>query len=125
MLLVIPMLACGGRANGPQTGEMRTRSVGNVLTADEIENARMTVTSMQDLLLMMPGINSTGRGVEITGLGGSPLFVVNSVPMSDATGALALNPRDVERIEVLKSGGSTAQFGFRGANGVILITTKR
>ena len=125
-LLLLPLLGgCGQRAGGPQVGAMRSASSGNVLTADEIEASNLTANSVLDLLLRMPGIIATGRSVQISGLGGQPLFVVNSVPQSDAAGATGLNPRDVERIEVLKSGGSTAEYGFRGANGVILITTRR
>ncbi|MBI2615971.1 MAG: hypothetical protein HYW52_09905, partial [Gemmatimonadetes bacterium] len=36
-----------------------------------------------------------------------------------------LNPADIERIDVLKDPAETSMFGVRGANGVILITTKR
>jgi TonB-dependent SusC/RagA subfamily outer membrane receptor len=38
-------------------------------------------------------------------------------------GMLFLDPADIQRIEVLKDVGSTAQYGVRGANGVVLITT--
>jgi TonB-dependent SusC/RagA subfamily outer membrane receptor len=56
-----------------------------------------------------------------------PLLVIDGVPAQGAIGpALAgLAPRDVARIDVLKDAGSTAIYGIRGANGVILITTKR
>jgi TonB-dependent starch-binding outer membrane protein SusC len=37
----------------------------------------------------------------------------------------SINPTDVQRVEVLKDAGSTAIYGSRGANGVIIITTKR
>jgi TonB-dependent SusC/RagA subfamily outer membrane receptor len=55
-----------------------------------------------------------------------PLIVVDGIPQH--TGAQALmdmNPRDVESIEVLKDAAATAVFGSRGANGVILISTRR
>jgi TonB-dependent starch-binding outer membrane protein SusC len=55
-----------------------------------------------------------------------PLIVIDGVPMSAGTAALGgLAPRDVARIEVLKDAGQTSQYGSRGANGVIVITTKR
>jgi TonB-dependent SusC/RagA subfamily outer membrane receptor len=38
---------------------------------------------------------------------------------------LSVRPQDVSRIEVLKDAGSTAIYGSRGANGVILVTTKK
>ena len=57
-----------------------------------------------------------------------PLVVIDG--MIAAAGSLGstlgmLNPRDVKRIDVLKDAGSTAIYGARGANGVLVITTKR
>ena len=52
-----------------------------------------------------------------------PLFVIDGVPVEAEDGLLFLNPADIQRIEVLKDVGSTAQYGVRGANGVVLITT--
>lgn len=129
--MVLPLLfaACGASGTGgPRTGTAASspRGGGNVLTSAEIENSRTTLNSMQDLLLLLPGVTPAGGGsVQITGRGGSPLFVVDNVPLSDASAAMGLNPRDVDRVEVLREGGSMAQYGFRGANGIILITMKR
>ena len=52
-----------------------------------------------------------------------PLYVVDGLPLS--FGPVAINPADIESIEVLKDAASTAIYGSRGANGVILITTIR
>lgn len=52
-----------------------------------------------------------------------PLYVVDGVQWTE--GGNAINPNDVESINVLKDASSTAIYGTRGANGVILITTKR
>ncbi|MEL6770000.1 MAG: TonB-dependent receptor plug domain-containing protein [Bacteroidota bacterium] len=56
-----------------------------------------------------------------------PLFILDGMPIRpSSTGALTgVNPRDVASIEVLKNASDTAMYGARGANGVILITTKR
>lgn len=56
-----------------------------------------------------------------------PLFVVDGVPVRTMAGGglYMVNPADVESIEVLKDAGAAAIYGSRGANGVILITTKR
>ena len=54
----------------------------------------------------------------------SPLYVVDGVPLS-AGGIETLNPRDIESIDILKDASSTAIYGSRGANGVVLVTTKR
>ncbi len=66
------------------------------------------------------------RGVASV-MGGEPLLVIDDVRIDgDATGMLgALSPRDVQRIEVLKDAAATAIYGPRGANGVVVISTRR
>uniref|UniRef100_A0A7V2AZ95 TonB-dependent receptor plug domain-containing protein n=1 Tax=Rhodothermus marinus TaxID=29549 RepID=A0A7V2AZ95_RHOMR len=56
-----------------------------------------------------------------------PLFVVDGVPITPMPGGTIsfLNPYDIESITVLKDAAATAIYGSRGANGVIVITTKR
>lgn len=56
-----------------------------------------------------------------------PLYVVDGMPVRTVPGQGLdwLNPRDVATIEVLKDASSLSQYGVRGANGVILITTRR
>jgi TonB-dependent SusC/RagA subfamily outer membrane receptor len=58
---------------------------------------------------------------------GEPLFVIDGQAIEAAPGGalVGINPADIQKIEVLKDIGSTAQYGVRGANGVILITTKK
>ncbi|HLR00935.1 MAG TPA: TonB-dependent receptor [Sphingobacterium sp.] len=62
------------------------------------------------------------RGVSTINSSSNPLYVVDGVVMEDFH---QLNPNDIERIEVLKDASSAAIYGARGANGVILVTTKR
>jgi len=62
------------------------------------------------------------RGMSSISAGGSPLIVVDGVPIQD--GLSFIDPQDVESIEILKDAASTAIYGSRGANGVILITTR-
>ncbi|QEL04135.1 TonB-dependent receptor [Olivibacter sp. LS-1] len=54
----------------------------------------------------------------------NPLYVVDGIPLS-AGGIDAINPHDIETIDVLKDASATAVYGSRAANGVIMITTKR
>ena len=54
-----------------------------------------------------------------------PLYVVDGVPLMSASAIETLNPRDIESIDVLKDASATAIYGSRGANGVILVTTKQ
>lgn len=81
------------------------------------------------------------RGVGSVNSGNSPLYVIDGLPMDNSlavsgsgsnfdqkTGRnplASLNPQDIESIEVLKDASSTAIYGARGANGVVIITTKK
>jgi len=53
--------------------------------------------------------------------GGDPLFVVDGAPVNDID---FLNPQDIAQIDILKDASSTAIYGSRGANGVVIVTTK-
>nr|WP_229364490.1 TonB-dependent receptor [Fibrella aestuarina] len=73
----------------------------------------------------------TVRGPGGVRTGSTPLFVLDGIPLDNsstggATNPLTfLNPQDIEAIDVLKDASATAIYGARGANGVILITTKK
>ena len=54
----------------------------------------------------------------------TPLIVVNGFPLGDAGNLSQINPANVESVEILKDASASAIYGSRGANGVILITTK-
>jgi len=62
------------------------------------------------------------RGISTINASASPLYVVDGVVMENFQ---FLNPNDIESMEVLKDASSAAIYGARGANGVILVTTKR
>lgn len=57
--------------------------------------------------------------------GNDPLIVLDGIPLPEGSGINDFNPNDVESIEVLKDASSASIYGSRGANGVILVTTKR
>jgi TonB-linked SusC/RagA family outer membrane protein len=54
-----------------------------------------------------------------------PLYVVDGIPLAQGTGLNDFNPQDIESVEVLKDASATAIYGSRGANGVVIVTTKR
>lgn len=62
------------------------------------------------------------RGISTINASASPLYIVDGVAMQDFN---LLNPNDIESIEVLKDASAAAIYGARGANGVIMVTTKR
>ncbi|ADB36505.1 SusC/RagA family TonB-linked outer membrane protein [Spirosoma linguale] len=63
------------------------------------------------------------RGRRSFNAGNDPLYVVDGIPLSE--GYEDINPNDVGSMEILKDATATAIYGARGANGVILVTTKR
>ncbi|HZL77019.1 MAG TPA: SusC/RagA family TonB-linked outer membrane protein, partial [Bacteroidales bacterium] len=60
-----------------------------------------------------------------TPLANAPLYVVDGIPIMSTSGIETLNEQDIQSIEILKDASATAIYGSRGANGVILVTTKR
>jgi len=100
------------------------------------EQARQPATSLDQLLVgRISGVTVTpapGGGIVVR-IGGprsfysgeDPLFIVDGTPITSANGTLSwLNPHDVESITVLKDPSTTAIYGVRGANGVVIIKTK-
>jgi TonB-linked SusC/RagA family outer membrane protein len=84
------------------------------------------------------GISIRVRGANSINSGSEPLYVIDGFPMYPDNGALGtsgnrqpsnamatINPNEIESIEILKDASATSIYGSRGANGVILITTKR
>jgi len=130
----------------------RRESTGNIsrVTAEEIEN-QPVISPLQALQGRMAGVEITSGGanpgaassIRIRGRnslrdeGNSPLFIIDGVPISsipaesnsllDSSGIDPLNnlnPSNIKSIEILKDADATAIYGSRGANGVVLITTK-
>ncbi len=74
-----------------------------------------------------PGAGATVRIRGGSSLRGSnaPLIVVDGFPLGDAGNLKQINPADIESVDVLKDASASAIYGSRGANGVIIITTKQ
>lgn len=75
----------------------------------------------------MPGatMSITIRGNNSLTQDNTPLYIIDGFPVEDARVAAAINPNDIESTDVLKDASATAIYGARGANGVIVITTKQ
>lgn len=80
------------------------------------------------------GLTFRIRGQSSIGAGTNPLYVLDGVPLinnnESSNGAptnplLTLNPNEIESIDILKDASSAAIYGARGANGVVIITTKK
>ncbi len=75
-----------------------------------------------------PGDDATVRvrGINTINSGASPIYVIDGLVMDGDFGSFnSINPDDIESIQVLKDASATAIYGSRGANGVILVTTKK
>ncbi len=75
-----------------------------------------------------PGLD---MGIRIRGIGSASqnnanaLVVIDGVPAQNDNPLATLNPKDIQSISILKDAASTALYGARGANGVVLVTTKK
>ena len=111
---------------------------GSVATvdADQAQKERPAGTVAEMLQGRISGVRVTreGGGLKIRIRGrasiygnNDPLYVIDDVPIQPDPGGVIsfLNPHDIQSITVLKDASATAIYGSRGANGVILITTKR
>ena len=100
--------------------QLNNRPVSNAFEALQGKAAGVDITTSE-----RPGTVGSIliRGTRSINASNSPLYVVDGIPVSD--GIDNLNPRDIEAIDILKDASSTAIYGSRGANGVVLITTKR
>lgn len=115
----------------------KSNTANSVVSSKTIEG-RPNASFVQTLQGQVPGLNiATGSGqpgssnslVLLRGIGSingniEPLFVVDGVQMNGAN-FRSINPNDIENITVLKDAGATSIYGNRGANGVIVVTTKR
>ncbi len=108
-----------------------------ILSADKLKN-RAAVSYGEALVGQMAGVQVQqtngapgGEGLTIrvrgTGsisAGSSPLYVIDGYPIDGSAFSL-VNPSDIESIQVLKDASSTAIYGSRGSNGVVIVTTKK
>lgn len=129
MLDEVMVVAFGTAKKSAFTGSAK------VVDAEKLEKSQ--VTSVTNALAgAVPGVTLTSndgapgatssikiRGFSSINAGNDPLIVVDGAPYS---GDLSnLNPNDVESMTVLKDAASNALYGARGANGVVIITTKK
>lgn len=104
------------------------------ISADKLEDRATTniASSLQGQLAGVEVRSTTGepgselqirvRGAASINADATPLYVVDGIPVDDLG---SINPNDIQSLEVLKDASSSAIYGSRGANGVVLITTKQ
>jgi tonB-linked outer membrane protein, susC/ragA family len=102
--------------------EMKKAPVANFeeMLAGRVTGVSVTSSDGQpgsDMNIVIRGNNSVTQD-------NSPLYVVDGFPMETAVGSI-INPEEIASISILKDASATAIYGARGANGVVLITTKK
>ena len=105
--------------------QLKDRPVSNIASALQGELAGVEIRTTSGAPGSSVQINVRGA-TSINESGNSnPLFVVDGVPMDEDFDLVNLNPQDIESIEILKDASSSAIYGSRGANGVVIITSKK
>ena len=120
-----------------RTSSKPLSNIASTTVTNETIEGRPNASFIQTLQAQVPGLNiQTGSGqpgssstVILRGLGSingnvEPLYVIDGVPQN-GDNFRSLNPNEISTISVLKDAGATAIYGNRGANGVIVVTTKR
>jgi TonB-dependent SusC/RagA subfamily outer membrane receptor len=134
---LLPVSLLVGLAAGCASGGARREPASSTtVTSDDIQ-ANPTQPIEKTLQAKVPGVWITrtpdgGIAVQLRGQSSiygeqQPLYVIDGVPINPGpNGALTgVNPYDIESIQVLKDPADTAMYGIRGANGVIVVKTKK
>ena len=120
-----------------RTSTKATSNIASTTITAETIQARPNPSIIQTLQGQVAGLNiATGNGqpgansqINLRGVGSingdtEPLFIIDGVPV-DEDNFRSINPNEISSLSVLKDAGATAIYGNRGANGVIIIKTKR
>ncbi|MBR5600280.1 MAG: TonB-dependent receptor [Bacteroidaceae bacterium] len=110
-----------GSASVVKAETIEKRQVSNITNALTGAIAGVQITSSNG----QPGVSATVRvrGVGSLNAGNDPLYVVDGMPFDGDISSI--NPADIENMSVLKDAAASALYGARGANGVIMVTTKK
>ncbi|MCL3779461.1 TonB-dependent receptor [Prolixibacteraceae bacterium JC049] len=110
-----------GSAGTIKSEDLAKRQVSNVTKSLAGQVAGVQITSSNG----QPGTSATVRirGIGSISASNNPLYVVDGVPFDGSISSI--NPSDIESMNVLKDASASAIYGARGANGVIIITTKK
>lgn len=108
------------------TNSLRNEAITSVLASNPIEALQGKSTGVAVFTNNQPGEAPTMRirGSASINSSSDPLYVVDGFALTDGN-MNDINPADIESIEILKDASATAIYGSRGANGVVMITTKK
>lgn len=113
------------------TGSVGSANISDMLKAqvpnfDQALAGRIAGVSVNSSSGMVgSSMNIVIRGNSSVTQDNSPMFIIDGFPVEDPNIGATINPNDIESIDVLKDASAAAIYGSRGANGVIIITTKK
>lgn len=134
----------GYAAQSVSAEELNQNRQPNLLNSLQGKVAGVTISSVgggpgQGATMRIRGVNSIDPNIS-----GDPLYVIDGIQIDNTTSTLGanpagsdfgargvsnrvsdINPEDIESVNILKGGAATALYGLRGANGVVVITTKK
>jgi len=127
----VVVVGYGEKQKANLTGSVATVKTREIVQAPVANISNALVGRLPGLIAVQsngePGSDGSNlfiRGVSTFGSNSSPLVVIDGIPRPDY-GFSQIDPNEIESISILKDAASAAVFGVRGANGVILVTTKR
>ncbi len=111
------------------TGSISSVNISSLQSAPYTNLAEYLIGRVPGVLVSNDPSNPNGYRIQIRGVNsinfqGGPLFVIDGMPVSAESALTMIDPQDIASVDVIKD-GTAAIYGTRGANGVILITTKK
>ncbi len=122
-LIILALLLAGCASSAPVERDQDVHSNRQAANLEDLLD--------DEILKHYPGVrmyrDGEGIHIRIRGSFEAPLYIVDGMPLAPTpSGALwGISPHDIESIEVVRDLARLSYYGMRGANGVVLITTKR
>ncbi len=128
-LNAVVVIGYGTQRKGDLTGAITSLKASDLTSGGTVSNAAQALQGRAAGVMVVQNSKAPGGSISVRVRGSNsisstnePLYVVDGFA---TTSGVDLNPNDIESMEILKDASATAIYGARGANGVIIITTKR
>jgi TonB-dependent SusC/RagA subfamily outer membrane receptor len=132
VLVIFSLFVVSCSSSNVASSDRNAKTVDN----DEVKTDNLQNLTLADYLRRIPGlqVQGSGQNVSVTVRGStsvsadnSPLYVIdrNMVGNDYSQVAAMVDPNDIASVNVLKDAASTSSYGLRGANGVVVIKTKK
>lgn len=125
----VVVIGYGTQKKGDLTGAITSLKASDLTSGGTVSNAAQALQGRAAGVMVVQNSKAPGGSISIRVRGANsisstnePLYVVDGFA---TTNGVDINPNDIESMEILKDASATAIYGARGANGVIIITTKR